>query len=295
MNRSKGFTLAELAIALVIIALLLAGAMMPLSTQIEVRNIGDTQRTMDSIKEAIVGFALANGRLPCPANGALASGTAGAGLEQLNGPGTACSTSQGVVPWAALGAPEADSWGRRFTYHVSPAFADAVSQLTYSTSTAATTPASPGSQTVCAPTPTPTQSSFALCSLGDAAVLTRSPSSPAAVPMGTAVAAVLISHGKNGYGAWQTNGIRLTPLPSNDDEASNMNGATTVTAATLGAGTYTQFAFFSRDQTPSASGCSDPAPGAAGGGAPLCEFDDILVMISAPTLMARMVGAGKLP
>ncbi len=39
MSRSKGFSLVELAVALAIIALLLAGALIPFSTQIEVRNV----------------------------------------------------------------------------------------------------------------------------------------------------------------------------------------------------------------------------------------------------------------
>jgi hypothetical protein len=30
-------------------------------------------------------------------------------------------------------------------------------------------------------------------------------------------------------------------------------------------------------------------------GAPLCEFDDIVVTISSSTLVARMVAAGRLP
>jgi len=83
MSRSKGFSLVELAVALAIIALLLAGALIPLSTQIEVRNAADTQRAMESIREAIVGFAQANGRLPCPADGSIAAGAAGAGTEQI--------------------------------------------------------------------------------------------------------------------------------------------------------------------------------------------------------------------
>ena len=72
--RQRGFTLAELAIAFFIIGLLLAGAFMPLSSQVEVRNIADTKRTMDQIREAIIGYAQANGRLPCPARGATATG-----------------------------------------------------------------------------------------------------------------------------------------------------------------------------------------------------------------------------
>src|SRR3977135_2949721 len=75
MSRGKGFSLVELAVSLAIIALLLAGALIPLSAQLDVRNGADTQRSMESIRDAIIGFAQANGRLPCPANGATPSGT----------------------------------------------------------------------------------------------------------------------------------------------------------------------------------------------------------------------------
>jgi len=295
MNRVHGFTLVELAVALLIIGLLFASALIPLSAQVEVRNIADTKRTMDQIKEAIIGFAQANGRLPCPANGALPAGTSGSGTEVSIG--SSCDPAFGVfgvVPWATLAVPETDAWGRRFSYRVAPAFADAIG--TTWESNASTSPPSAGSQTTttpCSPTPTPTQSSFALCTLGDIAVYTRSVSATAAVPMGSALAAVFISHGKNGYGAWQTNGIRLNPLPANNDEASNVNGTTPAPMAS-GIG-YTQRAFFSRDPTPSSTGCTDPAPGAAGTGSPLCEFDDIVYMISGPALIGRMVSAGRLP
>src|SRR6266581_4002969 len=117
MNPSRGFTLAELAVAVAIIGLLLAGALIPFSTQIDVRNTADTQRAMESVREAIIGFAQANGRLPCPADGSIAAGLANAGTEQLIG--TSCTAFFGVVPWATLGAPETDAWGRRFSYRVS--------------------------------------------------------------------------------------------------------------------------------------------------------------------------------
>jgi len=59
MSRSKGFSLVELAVALAIIALLIAGALIPLSTQMDVRNVADTRRSMESIRDAIIGFAQA--------------------------------------------------------------------------------------------------------------------------------------------------------------------------------------------------------------------------------------------
>src|SRR5258708_14413553 len=106
MIRSRGFSLVELAVALAIIALLLAGALIPLSTQIDVRNGADTQRSMESIRDAITGFAQANGRLPCPANGATPAGAiddptwaspAGAGAEKRDP-----NTNRGYIHFTAV-------------------------------------------------------------------------------------------------------------------------------------------------------------------------------------------------
>ncbi len=249
MGRTKGFSLVELAVALAIIALLLAGALIPLSTQIDVRNSADTRRSMESIREAIIGFAQANGRLPCPADGTVPAGGADAagrpaGAEQLTPttlppPATAaCTNSFGVVPWTTLGVPETDSW-----------------------------------------VPAPTQSSFALCSQGSFTVNTRNESTHVASAVGLVLPAVIISHGKNGYGAYSVNGSILA-APTGADETANA----THTGAPAGVTT-----FYSRIPTPPASPCNDAA------GPAFCEFDDIVVMISSNTLITRMVAAGKLP
>ena len=301
MTRGKGFSLVELAVALAIIALLLAGALIPLSTQIDVRNGADTQRGMESIREAITGFAQANGRLPCPANGSTAAGVAGAGTEQFNG--TSCTAAFGVVPWATLGVSEVDAWGRRFSYRVAPAFADAVSLTTWNArlnaysppagnlAQAVSSPTSPANQAPpCDLIVVPSSSSFALCSLGDIAVWTRGGATTNPVPLGTALPAVIISHGKNGFGAWQTTGVRLSPIPSGNDEAANVNGNTTATPS----GGYSSLAFYSRTRAPAAAGCVDPVFPATNA-APSCEFDDIVLMISSSALISRMVAAGRLP
>jgi len=276
MSRGKGFSLVELAVALAIIALLIAGAMIPLSTQMEVRNSADTQRSMESIREAMIGFAQANGRLPCPALGTTPTGVAGAGIEQWNGSTCAATVGGnvffGVVPWATLGVPETDSWGRRFSYWVSPIFADAIGTGPWNS-------AFPAMQSPACPTPlipAPTQSSFALCSLGIFTVNTRNERNDAATALGSALPAVIISHGKNGFGAYIPSGSMFA-APVGADETANANHA-------LGATT-----FFSRVRTPAASGCNDAAPGT------FCEFDDIVVMITSNALIARMVAAGKLP
>jgi prepilin-type N-terminal cleavage/methylation domain-containing protein len=308
-----GFTLAELAIALVIVGLLLASAMIPLSAQVELRNVSETRRTLDQIKDAVIGFAQANGRLPCPARGLTPTGTTdavvrvppaffAAGAEQYDTTNKRCYVVLGVVPWSTLGVPETDAWGRRFSYRVSPAFADDPSLTTWQSRLddyvvpapppiylpqAKTVPTSPTNQTpLCELTTAPSQSTIALCTLGDIAILTRSYSDHSVVtPLGTGVPAVIVSHGRNGFGAFQPNGQSLTPS-GGADELGNSTGLNTVGPPKVA---YLSYAYYSRDPTPSATGCSDTA------GTVFCEFDDIVTWISPSTLVARMVSAGRLP
>ena len=260
----RGFTLAEVAVVVVIVALLLAGLMIPLGTQIDVRNQADTQRTMDQIKEAMIGYVVANGRLPCPADGTIAAGAANAGTEQCTG----TVVYYGVVPWATLGTPETDAWGRRFSYWVSPVYTDAIALNTFNTT---------GQSPTCTPAVNPAQSSFALCTMGNMTVYNRNDASHATVAVGAALPLVIVSHGKNGYGAYSKGGTVLPAPAAGTDEAANATHADTTV-------------FYSRNPTPTAPGCSDATAGSR-----FCEFDDILGMITAPVLAAKMVAAGKLP
>lgn len=87
MLRTKnGFTLIEIAMVLVIIGLLLGGLLMPLATQVDVQRRIETEKAMEQIKEALIGFAMVNGRLPCPADPAAPTGTSTAGVERTTAP-----------------------------------------------------------------------------------------------------------------------------------------------------------------------------------------------------------------
>ena len=66
MKKQRGFTLVEIAIVLVIVGILIGGFMMPLGIQIENKRRVDATRQIEQIKEALFGFAMAQGRLPCP-------------------------------------------------------------------------------------------------------------------------------------------------------------------------------------------------------------------------------------
>lgn len=92
-----GFNLIEMAIVLVIVGVLLGGLITPLTTQFDTsRRIG-VQTEIKDIHDALLGFAAANGRLPCPA-------TAGSnGLSAPNAATAACTTNHGFVPSRTLG------------------------------------------------------------------------------------------------------------------------------------------------------------------------------------------------
>ncbi len=64
MIKSRGFTLIELAIVLVIITILVGGLAMPLSAQIQARRIAETKKTLEEAREAIIGYAMSHRTKP---------------------------------------------------------------------------------------------------------------------------------------------------------------------------------------------------------------------------------------
>ena len=106
--RYGGFSLTELAIVLLIIALLLRGMLMPLSAQRDLHDSGATRRQLDEIKGALLGFAAVNGRLPCPDVDSDPN-AAGYGMEEATC--AADAATEGFLPWKTLGVGEFDAWG----------------------------------------------------------------------------------------------------------------------------------------------------------------------------------------
>lgn len=125
-----GFTLVEMAIVLLIVTLLLTGLVPTISSQFEQRYRNETRKQLDEIRDALLGFALANGRLPCPAS------TASNGLESPLGGGV-CSNPDGFVPAATLGITPTDNngyaldgWSSRIRYAVSTSNTSAFTKVT---------------------------------------------------------------------------------------------------------------------------------------------------------------------
>lgn len=112
-----GFTLTELAVVLVIIALLLGGLLVPLSTQQDLENHRATTSQLTNIREALLGFVATYGRLPCPDTDN-SPVLAGYGVEEPN-----CSVdaaAEGFLPWKTLGVPQHDAWGGTWQAAVEP-------------------------------------------------------------------------------------------------------------------------------------------------------------------------------
>jgi prepilin-type N-terminal cleavage/methylation domain-containing protein len=271
--RTSGFSLIEIAVVLVIVSILVAIVASPLASQLETRRTEDTRRQLDMINEALIGFAMANGRLPC------ASSLANNGVESLANPlavpadGT-CGSYNGFLPAVTLGiSPQdqngfaIDAWGlpqNRIRY--------SVIDIPMTSTTAVGCPAAAVAHPFTkaggmkeagmnclanynSDTVVPPKTLLTVCSS------TPASTQPFCTTTKLTITApfVVISLGKNA----PTGGLVTT------DEGFN--------SGTRGNGTV----FVSHTPTTSA------APGG--------EFDDLVTWTSLNTLFARMVQAGKLP
>lgn len=189
-HTSSGFTLVEMAIVLIIIGISLGGMLLSLTTQIDQRNYSQTKQSMEEIKDALLGYAMSHAYLPCPAKSAT-DGT------EDRGAGGACNKRVGFLPWVALGVTRADSWNHLYRYSVTPAYANSVTPITLSPSTAR---------------------DITMQTRDSAGVLVNL-SNASDIPL------AIISHGKNGYGATTSDGALVADLSiNNDDEKTNNAG-----------------------------------------------------------------------
>ena len=114
----NGFTLLEMAIVLMIVGLLLGGMLVPLTAQMDQRNFTETRKSLDDIQQALIGYAIINGRLPCPASSTsngVESFNTGSGGNSTNGLCSNFNKSRrsGLVPrrlWRSR-RPWGISWG----------------------------------------------------------------------------------------------------------------------------------------------------------------------------------------
>lgn len=253
----KGFSLIELAVVLVIIGLLVGGGIAALDVTAQQSRRSEQQRQLVEVREALYGFALSEGRLPCPVDLDLGYPPDGAEDPEDPAAGTDCSAEEGALPWRQLGVGRRDAWGNPLLYRVTQDFADGPEDADGVDSDSG--------------------SSFALSSSesdgeGD---LTVEDGAGGTITSNTPV--VVVSFGPQGDQVW-TDGAFVCPGSGgaaangfSDDETENCNWIDDNTD-----GTYVAADF----RTPDA---------VAG------RFDDMLIWLPTPILKTRMVDVGRLP
>jgi prepilin-type N-terminal cleavage/methylation domain-containing protein len=182
IKKQIGFSLAEMAVVLVIMGILLASGLGALQSQMSNQRFRESKQLLERAKEALLGFAVAYGRLPCPANAV--------GLEARN-PAAApslCVAAYGDLPWQTLGLPQLDAWGRPLKYRVA----------TFPTGAPPTGVGDYARDTVTCGSPT-TKPCVTLSQAGNLQVCNDAACTANQVLVSTAVA-VIFSEGENGTG-----------------------------------------------------------------------------------------------
>jgi len=270
----RGFTLIELAVVIGIVALLLGALLVPLATQIQGRNIKETRESLARIKEALTGFAMTQGRLPCPDTDAAPDG-------RENSPcGAWPQSTEGFLPYLDLGVPATDAWGRVFRYAVS-------SEFTY-----ATVPGAPAAANQL-------DMSDANLAVGFINVETRGDDpttggggeTKETITLSDRAPAAVLSTGPNGFGGtWLDGAGTLPATTAGTHERINVDTTPAnfpIPPLVIAPPWRT---FVQRQHTPESAACSDTVEGQ-----PFCEYDDLLIWLSAPVLFNRLVEARQLP
>ncbi len=194
----KGFSLVELSVVLTVIGVTLSGALTLAIQKTESDKIAETNKKMDAIEKALELYLIPYWGLSfvCPADGTLTTASSSYGVagtasstgcanNNFNNSGSGGNVYAGVVPVKTLFLPDDymfDGWGRKFTFVIDYRFAN--NRWT----NAACNVGKPAGAVAC----------FKYTSNGSIQI-----NDSTGTAITTTAVYVLISHGKNGNGAWK--------------------------------------------------------------------------------------------
>ncbi len=231
-RNARGFTLLELSIVLVIIAVIVSSGLAIFTSSLQASQFNTTVARMDAIESALANYAYANGRIPCPSDllQPLSSATYGveAGAAAGSSPGSATGVctggsmvpqatfvsssgvAEGGIPTRALGLLDDfmyDGWGRRLRYAVDPTMTVA--------------------------------GSFPVSILGTCSTSTITVNDASGTARTTAAVYAIISHGGNGHGGYTSNSVVYNTGSSCADKLTNCH-CNSSAASTTYAPTYVE-------------------------------------------------------
>jgi prepilin-type N-terminal cleavage/methylation domain-containing protein len=220
---SRGFTLVEMAVVLVIISFLLSAGLKTASSVLSTSASSSTTSNMNVIKQSLVSYLRSNGKLPCPDISASPTGIS---------PASCNSNAQGygVVPWVTLGLSRdiaLDGFSNFITYRVS-------NTVGIATPGTAGIPSAYDAKQIW--TDTAQANSFTILNVQNKTspsgnktieIQERNEATGAVSPITYNAIVVLFSHGKNGYGAQTAKGTTNIAPSGADEIMNNTNGSTT--------------------------------------------------------------------
>ncbi|MFA5592821.1 MAG: prepilin-type N-terminal cleavage/methylation domain-containing protein [Micavibrio sp.] len=208
-SKSKGFSLIELSVVLVLIGLLMAGAVSAFSLHLKRQQVVATKSNLTAAIDAIAAFRDKNGYYPCPASGTAtppvatdcAAATAPAGTATAS-TATGQRVRIGVVPVSApnkdgnmvqilRGEQAVDGFKNRLAYAV--------------VQTMATTPE-------------------AYKTAGAGSIVIKDSNNLSGAPLHEEAAFIVFSHGPDGAGAYTASGALNAPCNTSSIDGENCNG-----------------------------------------------------------------------
>lgn len=258
VKRSRGFTLIEVAMVIAIVGFLLGAILTPLSTQYKIRKNRDAERDLREVREAVVGYAVSRGRLPCPDTDVPPDGVEDCPTVAPLPGGEVFLV--GRIPWVDLDVDPLDPWGRVLGYGVTHEFTNAA---------------------LAGQLPGPLR--LDLGDRGSGTVATRTDlGSNVRTSFTDETPVIVLSTGANGFGGYYLDGTYIDPPTAvtdgfdiGGDENENINGDNIAVR---------------RVHTPRVLPCDDLTADS-----PPCEYDDVVTWISGVRIKGLLVQAGRLP